>query len=205
MSLAEGLRRRSRVLMSETEGGAEGADMEVPGAAPGGKSKLVPLLLIINTALMGAVLFLVLKKPAAAPPAPKGAEAAAGHGAEGQAKEGEGHGEGDKHAAPAPSAKPGPVLKLDPFIIQLRSAETERYVRLAFELEMLTEADKQAYMERTPHVRDAVIAYFSDRTLDELRGSEGIERTKEALIRRFEEIVPGRRVRTIFVTDFVMQ
>jgi flagellar FliL protein len=170
---------------------------EAPADKPkGGGSKLLPIMLIMNTALIGGVLFFVMKKPAAAPAA-TGDHAAA---AEGDDK-GE-HGEPKEKGAFTP---PGPILKLENFVIQLKTVDTDRYVRLAFDLEVGNEKDKEAVTAHLSHIRDLVISYFADRTLDELRGSEAMERTKATLIKRLDEIVPGHRIKNIFVTDFIVQ
>ena len=170
---------------------------EAPAEKPkgGGGSKLLPIMLIMNTALIGGVLFFVMKKPAAAP-APGGEHAAA---AEGEEK---GQGEGKEKGGFTP---PGPILKLENFVIQLKTVDTDRYVRLAFDLEVGNDKDKEAVTAHMSHIRDLVIQYFADRTLDELRGSEAMERTKATLIKRIDEIVPGHRIKNIFVTDFIVQ
>ena len=183
-----------------------------PPQAAAPKSKLLPLLLLINTAFGGAVLFLALRRPpaAAAPTAAAPAHGAAGEGAKGE--HGAEHGaEHEGAAAPAPAHdepegnQPGPVVKLEGFVIQLRTAEADRYARVAFDIEIASEGDRKAVSDRLSQIRDAIIIYYSDRTLDELRGSEGIERTKVALLRKFDELVPGRRIRSLFITDFVIQ
>jgi flagellar FliL protein len=172
----------------------------VAAAAPkASANKLVPIILGVNVLMMGAVMFMVMRKPAAAAaPAPVSVEAPApsGHGE----AAGAGAGTGPGHA-PAP----GPVLKLENFVIQLRGVDQDRYVRVAFDVEVTSDADKDVVQARLPQIRDSVITYFSDRTLDELRGSDGIERTKVALMKRLDEIVPGRRVHALYVTDFIIQ
>ncbi len=153
-------------------------------------NKLLPIILVVNVAMMGAVLFMVMRKPAASAPASVEAPAPSEHG---EAASG-GRGPG-----------PGPVLKLENFVIQLRGVDQDRYVRVAFDVEVTGDADKEIVQARLPQIRDSVITYFSDRTLDELRGSEGIERTKTALLKRLDEIVPGHRVRALYITDFIIQ
>ncbi|HEY0713488.1 MAG TPA: flagellar basal body-associated FliL family protein [Polyangia bacterium] len=179
----------------------------------GGGGKILPLLLIINTLLIGAVLFFLIKKPAAAPAVPpKGgehgetAEGEGGEAAEGEAKaeEGEGGEGGDGKKAGA-HKKPGPILKLENFVIQLKTVDQDRYVRVAFDVEVGGEEDKNVLNEHMSHIRDLVIAYFADRTLDELRGSEAMERTKATLIKKIDDLVPGRRIKNLFITDFIIQ
>jgi flagellar FliL protein len=171
----------------------------------------MPLLLLVNTALMGGVLFLVLKgnKGSAAEPGKAGDKAGAEHGEKGGEKAGEGGdkggGEHGGKAGAGEGSKPGPILKLEPFVIQLRALESERYIRITFDLEVKSDADAEFVKGRLSHIRDAVIAWFSDRTVEELRGSEGMDRVKTALTHRLDEVVPGHRIRQLLITDFVMQ
>ena len=195
------------------EGGA-------PAAKPaGGNNKLMPIILIVNTVLMGAVLAVVMLRK---PPAPVAA-AHADHGEEDEKgkgkdkdkeKEGEGgehgakSGEGGEHGAKEAEkveGAPGPILKLENFIIQLRGSDSDRYVRVAFDLELTAESDRAPVVARMPHIRDSVISYFSDRSLDELRGSEGMDRIKTAVSKRLDEILAANRVRAVFITELVIQ
>ena len=122
-------------------------DEEQTAAKPAqGQSKLIPLMLVMNTLLMGGVLAIVLlRKPGAAVESPVAAhgQAAASGASDGKGNKGDGAkagGEGAGHndnAAADPSGTPGPILKLDNFIIQLRGTDTDRYVRVAFDLELV--------------------------------------------------------------------
>ncbi|MGD0835734.1 MAG: flagellar basal body-associated FliL family protein [Polyangia bacterium] len=195
-------------------------DEEKPAAKPPEKpSKLVPAILVANTVLMGAVLGVVLlRKPEAGSPAPptalkaapsaergKAAEGKEGsHGKGGGSESGESTGQGESAAAD-PAGAPGPMLKLENFIIQLRGTDTDRYVRVAFDLELTSEADRAPLQAHMPHIRDAIITYFSDRSIDELRGSEGMERVKAAVAKRLDDLLGSMRVRAVFITELVIQ
>jgi len=72
-------------------------------------------------------------------------------------------------------------------------------------VEVATEEDKNKLAPYMPRLRDAFIAYLSDRTLEELRGSESIARTKSVLAERLAQLAPGVRVRGLYVTDLVIQ
>ena len=190
--------------MSEekAEGGeAEGNEAEAAQKKKGG-GKILPLLLLVNTLLIGAVLFFLVKRPAAAPLPPKG-EQGEEHAEEEEKSEGGKEGESGKRGLAF--KVPGPILKLENFVIQLKTVDQDRYVRLAFDVEVSTEDDKTAITAHMSHIRDLVIAYFADRTLDELRGSEAMERTKATLIKKIDEIVPGKRIKNLFITDFIVQ
>lgn len=188
-----------------------------PAAKPAeGSSKMIPIILVANTVLMGAVLAVVLlHKPSAGGAAP--AKTASGKVEGKEAKEGKEEGEGNakgdgkgengqgEGAVVDPAGAPGPILKLENFIIQLRGTDTDRYVRVAFDLELMGESDRSPVQARMPHIRDAIISYFSDRSLDELRGSEGMERIKIAVLKKLEELLAAKRVRSVFITELVIQ
>ena len=175
-----------------------------PEKPKSGGGKLLPIMLIMNTALIGGVLFFVMKKPAPAAATTGKEGAAATATADGHAAEGE-HAAEDSDGKKGAYSKPGPILKLENFVIQLKTVDADRYVRLAFDIETANEVDKQAVTDHLSHIRDLVISYFADRTLDELRGSEAMERTKATLIKRIDELVPGRRIKNLFITDFIVQ
>jgi flagellar FliL protein len=191
---------------------------QAPAKPAAGSSKLIPLILVANTMLMGAVLAVVLLRkpnPAAAVPVAAAGQASASAAVEGKTdKKAEGgKNEGGEHgggagpggAAADPSGAPGPILKLENFIIQLRGTDTDRYVRVAFDLELMSEADRGIVQGRMSHIRDAVISYFSDRSLDELRGSEGMDRIKLAVSKKLDDILAAHRVRSVFITELVIQ
>jgi flagellar protein FliL len=191
-------------------------EQPVAAKAPESSNKLIPIILVANTALMGVVLAVVLlRKPAAAvatvaPPAHAAASASAnatgGSGGSESGEHGSGEGAQGHNAAPTdPSLVPGPILKLENFIIQLRGTDTERYVRVAFDLELVSEPDRALVQARMPHIRDAIISYFSDRSLDELRGSEGMDRIKLAVLKKLDEILAAHRVKSVFITELVIQ
>jgi flagellar FliL protein len=192
---------------------------QAPAKPASGSGKLIPLILVANTMLMGAVLAVVLLRkpsPAAAVVVAPAAQAGASGASEGKGEkkeeggkaEGDEHGEGAGHGAAAGTDQPGapgPILKLENFIIQLRGTDTDRYVRVAFDLELMSEADRGIVQARMSHIRDAVISYFSDRSLDELRGSEGMDRIKLAVSKKLDEILAAHRVRSVFITELVIQ
>jgi flagellar FliL protein len=161
---------------------------------PPKRGKALPVVLAMNTLLLAGVLVFLARRPA-----PVAAAVAAEPAAEAAAPAEKGHGGG--HAEEAP----GPTVKLDNFIIQLKTVETDRYVRVTFDLELQNEADKAVIAARLAPIRDSIISYFSDRTLDELRGSEGMEQTKILLMKRLGDVIPGRRIKALYITDFVVQ
>lgn len=176
-------------------------------------NKIMPIILVVNTMMILGVLIFVMKRPSAQA-ASGGKESSGEHGEKGEKHEKSGHGEegekgesksGEHGEHEAEGEGPGPVIKLETFIVQIRADEGDRYAHLTLELELGSEADKKYFEIRMPRIRDAAIGYLSDRTEDELRGSEGLGVVKEALLKKLNEIVPGNRIRGLFVTEFIIQ
>jgi flagellar protein FliL len=170
-------------------------DSATPAAAAG-KSKALPMLLVINTLLLAGVLVFVIKRPAAhAVPEAKAAAGASEHGEE-KDKAGGGHEE---------AAGAGPTVRFDNFTVQLRSTDVDRYAHLSLEIEVADEATKGLVEKKVAPIRDAILGYLSDRTTEELRGSEGLKQIKESMIKKVDELVPGHRIRALYITDFIIQ
>jgi flagellar protein FliL len=167
---------------------------DAPESKPTGGSKVVPILLGVNMLLVVGVLALFMLK---------------GGGAAGPAAAAGGHGEARPEAgAPAeggPDAGPGPTTRMADFVIHLRDAEVDRYARISFEAELASELDKARFDRFTPRIRDGFITYLSDRTLEELRGSDQVRKVKAALQEQLKELAPGAKVRNLYVTDLVIQ
>jgi flagellar basal body-associated protein FliL len=176
----------------------------------------MPILVGVNSLLLVGVLgfmaYTVLHKPAAATDE-KSDEAEAKSEehpkAEGGEKKGEGKGEkkegGEKESAASMANAPGPMVRMPDFVVHLRNPDLDRYARITFEVEVMAESDKERLTANLPRVRDAFISYLSDRTVEELRGSEGLGRAKDALQQKLRELVPEARFRALYISDFVVQ
>jgi flagellar FliL protein len=167
--------------------GKPDADLAAAGLSPK-PSKLVPGLLALNSVLVVAVLArsFMAPAPAGAAEAPQAPAA--------------------EHAAPAAAPMGlGPTVRMPEFVVHLRNPEAERYAKMTFELEVGVEADKDKVNSAMPRVRELFLSYLSDRTTEDLRGSEGIERTKRDLLARLSQELPGSPIRAIFITDIVVQ
>lgn len=201
----------------------DAAPEATPPPPPAKSSKLMPILVGLNSLLLIGVLgfmgYTMSHPPAAAPvekhddaeaedekaepkaeKAEKAEPKAEAKEEKGEKKEGEGHG-----APGAVGSGPGPMVKLADFVIHLRNPELDRYARMSFDVEVFAEPDKERLNANLPRVRDAIISYLSDRTLEELRGSEGLGRTKDALQQKLRELVPEARIRALYISDFVVQ
>jgi len=178
----------------------------VPAAAAPGKSKALPILLVINTLLLTGVLIFVMKRPAAHA-APEGGKAAAEGGGEHGGGEHGGGEEKEKASGGGHSEEGsmGPTVRFENFTVQLKSLDVDRYAHLAIEIEVADEGAKGMLEKKVPPIRDAILSYLSDRTPDELRGSDGLKEIKESMIKKLDDLIPGHRIRNVYITDFIIQ
>ena len=177
-----------------TEKSPEAGDL---AAAIPPKKGGITIFLIINSVLLAGVLAMLVLKPGGQGEKEGGAKAAPSEHGEAKAEGGEkGHGA---------AAGPGPMVRLADFISPLRNPEAERYARISFEIEVGSDLDKDKMAGHLPQIRETFIAYLSDQTLEDLRGSEGIKKTKEALFEKLRSIAPEASPRAIFITDLVIQ
>jgi len=204
----------------EKKGDAKG-DAEAPAAKAGGSKVLVILVAVNSLLLLGVMGFLglqlkQLQHPAAAAEERSGkseekkaekGEPKEEKGEEKSAEKGEGKEEGGGHggAEPGGGGKNGVLVKIPDFVVHLRNPDADRYARVSFEVEVFADSDKERLVASSARVRDAFIGYLSDRTLEDLRGSEGLSRTKEALQGNLRQLLPDVRIRALYISDFVVQ
>jgi flagellar protein FliL len=192
--------------------------------APAGGGKLLAILVGVNSLLLvGVMAFLFLQmrqQTQLAASAHSGSKVEKGDGAKEEAEHeekseekseekhgegGEGSKEGHTGGGDSVGGKIGPLVKVADFVIHLRNPDADRYARMSFDVEVFNEADKERLTAQLPKVRDAFITYLSDRTLEDLRGGEGLGRTKDTLQTTLRQLLPDTRIRAVYISDFVVQ
>jgi flagellar basal body-associated protein FliL len=106
----------------------------------------------------------------------------------------------------APSEADPDLLAAVPLAVVVRLPEAgggDRYVKTNFELQLVHARDRDEVMNRLPQIRDTLITYFLDRTMEEITGSAGMERTKQQVLQRLQRLLPYP-LRGIYITDFVV-
>ncbi len=99
----------------------------------------------------------------------------------------------------------GPVVTLDPFIVNLAGTRGERYLKavLSFELSSAKAAD--AIQPLHISIRDAVIAILSAMTLEEMEAPSAKEDLKQRIVARTNEIIGSPLIVRVYYQEFVMQ
>jgi flagellar FliL protein len=160
------------------------SDEEAPpltkAAEPAAKtSKAVLGLLVLN---LGATGFVVFKLLTAQP-----AEAAAAHGP----------------AAAPTSEVTGPVVALDPFVVNLDEPGTSRYLKVTLQLEVIPGAE-EALVKSKELIRDTILSHLSGLHVKDTLGAEAKDKIRQDLLAKVAKLL-GDKVRRLFFQEFVVQ
>jgi flagellar FliL protein len=143
-------------------------------------SKAVLGLLVLNIAATGFITFKIVTTPPAA--------AATAH-----------------EAPPPPTAEvTGPVVALDPFVVNLDEPGTARYLKVTLQLELLHDAEASLTKSKEL-VRDAILGYLSGLHVKDTLGAEAKDRIRGELMAKLEKLIGPNKVRRMFFQEFVVQ
>ncbi len=155
----------------------------------GGSSKKLIILIVLAVAVLG------------------GGGAAAwfmlGSGGEEEAHATEQKHEDDTHDEHA--GEPGPIVELDPFVLNLADREELRYLKMTIKLELDRPEEKTDYPNKVPAIRDALLVLLSSKESHMLRTTNGKRRVREDILTRVNGIMKKGKIANVFFTDFVIQ
>ena len=92
-----------------------------------------------------------------------------------------------------------PIVSLPDVVVGLNGAP-DLYVDAAFDLEVASEADREAVRLQLSRMREETISFLSALGPDELRGSDELTRTKARLLDRFRSALPNQHLKALYVT-----
>ena len=158
-------------------------DDDKPAAAKAGGSKLLTLLVAANLAASGAAMFMTLRHKSVViqMAAPVGEVGAGEHG------------------------KAGPVVSLDPFVVNLNEVASSRYLKTTFELETTGEKAAEALNEDKRGVRDEVLRYLSSLSVADTLGETNKDKIQTEIVARVDKALGGGKVKRLYFSDFVVQ
>jgi flagellar protein FliL len=82
---------------------------------------------------------------------------------------------------------------------------TPAYLKLGVSLELEDDAQKTAIQPLMPRITDQFQAYLRELRLDDLKGSAGVLRLKEELLRRINVAAAPYRVRDVLLKEMIVQ
>lgn len=177
------------------DGEEEVDDVKPPGS---GANKLILVMVILNVlGLAGLATYLVLfNGPAETAEAQEeGEEGEDGEGEDGEPNDGLGD---DPYVF-------GPLIQLDPLIVNLSGGRGGRYVRVTLHLEARQDERVPEIEAATVPIRNRLIIYFSAKTAEDLRTDGAKEAIQEELPRVVNDVLGAAMVKRVFYSEFVIQ
>jgi flagellar FliL protein len=149
--------------------------------AKGGTSPIVMALLVLN---LGASGFGVFKLMTATPAAAATVTV---------------------HEEKSPKEITGPVVALEPFVVNLDEPGNARYLKMTVQLELVNEKDGEQIEKSKQVIRDEVLSYLSGLHVKDTLGATAKDTIREALMKRLEAVVGEHKVRRMFFQEFMVQ
>ncbi len=160
----------------ETDGGPE--TPPTPGSKP---PKVLVALLGVNLALTGLVAFKTLTaSPAAAQTAAQG-------------------------PVPVNRQVTGPVVGLDPFVVNLNEPGSARYLKITVQAELANGASVRVFEKSKQLIRDQMLRYLSGLKVADTLGPENKDTIRAALEASVAEVIGEQRIHRMIFAEFVVQ
>lgn len=91
-------------------------------------------------------------------------------------------------------------------LVNIQSSDgTPAYLKLSLSLEMDNDLEKAGITALTPRLVDQFQSYLRELRVDDLKGSEGVLRLKEELLRRVNAAAAPYRVRDVLLKQMIVQ
>lgn len=115
-------------------------------------------------------------------------------------------GNSDEHAkADDHAGEPGPVMELDPFLLNLADRDELRFLKVSIKLELDRPEETTDYQAKVPAIRDALLVLLSSKESQLLRTVNGKRRIREEIMARVNTVMSKGKVANVYFTDFIIQ
>lgn len=119
-----------------------------------------------------------------------------------------------KHEAPAPAHETpppitsevvGPVVAMDPFVVNLDEPGTSRYLKMTIQLELINAEAEATITKSKQLLRDTILSHLSGLKLADTLGTAAKDKLRTEMMEKFEKILGPNKVRRLFFQEFVVQ
>jgi flagellar FliL protein len=101
--------------------------------------------------------------------------------------------------------EPGPVMELDPFLLNLADRDEIRFLKVSIKLELDRPEEKTDFQNKVPAIRDALLVLLSSKESQLLRTVNGKRRIREEIMTRVNGVMSKGKISNVFFTDFIIQ
>lgn len=94
---------------------------------------------------------------------------------------------------------------LDTFLVNLADPLGKRYIKVTFEVEIVSSDVAEEIVKQKPKIRDSIIMLLSSKSYADLAPAESKIALKTEVANRLNQILGGPKVTRVFLTDMVIQ
>jgi flagellar protein FliL len=111
------------------------------------------------------------------------------------------------HAEPGPPKREviGPLVSLDPFVVNLDEPGSPRYLKVQLQMEMVNGGAVKVFEKNKTLIRDELLGYLSGLKVASTLGAENKNQIRSQLETKVSELIGTERVRRIIFNEFVVQ
>lgn len=99
----------------------------------------------------------------------------------------------------------GPVVDLEPFVLNLADRDHLRYLRVAIKLQLDRPEEETDFKTRLPAIRDALLVLLTSKESRALRTVDGKMLVRDEIGGRINTIMKKGKIRQVFFTEFIIQ
>jgi flagellar FliL protein len=99
----------------------------------------------------------------------------------------------------------GPMISLDTFVVNLNEPDEMRYLKCSVSLEATSDDAAVELESRSIRIRNTMLLYLSSLSVAQTRGIEKKQTIQQTLAERVNQIVGTGSIRSVYLTEFVVQ
>ncbi len=101
--------------------------------------------------------------------------------------------------------EPGPVMELDPFLLNLADRDELRFLKVSIKLELDRPEEQTDFNAKIPAIRDSLLVLLSSKESQLLRSVNGKRRVREEIMARVNTVMSRGKITNVYFTDFIIQ
>lgn len=114
--------------------------------------------------------------------------------------------EADKKAEGEGEQKPGTIVDMKPYVVNLADPGGKRYLKLTMAVDAGNEKLRQEIESRMPQIRDSILLLLTSKKYEDVAAAAGKIRLKNELLKVINRYLKGAgAVHAIYFTEFVIQ
>lgn len=99
----------------------------------------------------------------------------------------------------------GPVVDLEPFVLNLADRDQLRYLKVSIKLQLDRPEAETDFTTRLPAIRDALLVLLTSKESRALRTIDGKMLVRDEIGGRVNSIMKRGKIRQVFFTEFIIQ